>query len=74
MKDRWAVYFVWNDGTADTFNCETAKERDCNIKEMKNRGTFNRITYCRIYANGEYGEEIEAYQNGERVRERFGWF
>ena len=57
---RWSVYFVWNDGTEDSFLCETAAERDRNIKDMKRRGDFKEITYCRVYANGEYGIDIKA--------------
>ena len=26
---RYAVYFTWNDGTEDTFNCDSALERNC---------------------------------------------
>ena len=52
---RYAVYFTWNDGFEDSFNCEDAKERDANIKEMIARKYFKRIEWCRIYASGEYG-------------------
>ena len=31
---RYAVYFIWNDGTEDSFNVDSAKERDLNINEM----------------------------------------
>ena len=57
MVYRYAVYFTWNDGFQDSFNCETAKERDENIKEMIARKDFKHIRYCRIYASGEYGIE-----------------
>ena len=53
---RYAVYFIWNDGTEDSFNVDSAKERDLNINEMIARKEFKRISYCRIYANGEYGK------------------
>ena len=53
---RYAVYFIWNDGTEDSFNVDSAKERDLNINEMIARKEFKRICYCRIYANGEYGK------------------
>ena len=56
MIDKYAVYFTWNDGFQDTFNCKTASERDANIKEMVERKEFKEIRYCRIYANGEYGK------------------
>lgn len=55
MKYRYAVYFTWNDGFQDSFNCYFAKERDMNIKEMIERKDFKYIGWCRIYANGEYG-------------------
>lgn len=61
---RWAVYFTWNDGTEDTFNVETAKERDKNIREMIHRGDFKEIRYCRIYASGEYGIDKIAHEVG----------
>lgn len=53
---RYAVYFMWNDGTEDSFNVDSAEERDMNIKEMITRGEFKHISYCRIYANSEYGK------------------
>ena len=53
---RYAVYFTWNDGFKDTFNVDSAKERDMNIKEMIARKEFKSISYCVIYANGEYGK------------------
>lgn len=56
MKDKYAVYFTWNDGFEDSFNCLNAKERDKNIKEMINRKEFKRISWCRIYSDGEYGK------------------
>lgn len=60
MKDKYAIYFTWNDGFKDTFNCKDAKDRDINIKEMINRGDFKEISYCRIYSNGEYGKTVKA--------------
>lgn len=59
MRDKYAVYFTWNDGTEDSFNVLDAKERDLNIKDMLQRGDFKEIRYCRIYASGEYGREIK---------------
>lgn len=56
MRDKYAVYFTWNDGFNDSFNVANAKERDLNIKEMIARGDFKSISYCKIYASGEYGE------------------
>ena len=55
MEYRYAIYFTWKDGTEDTFNVETAKERDTNIKDMVKRGDFKKISWCRIYSSGEYG-------------------
>lgn len=53
---KYAVYFTWKeDSFDDTFNVESAKERDMNIAEMIQRNVFDRIEYCPIYANGEYG-------------------
>lgn len=55
----YAVYFTWNDGFKDTFNVEDAKDRDLNIKDMIRRNDFKEISYCRIYANGEYGKTVK---------------
>lgn len=52
---KYAVYFTWNDGFEDSFNVDSAKERDMNIKDMIKRNEFKSILYCPIYANGEYG-------------------
>ena len=52
---KYAIYFTWNDGFRDTFNTDSAKERDMNIKEMIGRKDFKSISYCPIYADGEYG-------------------
>lgn len=56
---KYAVYFTWNDGFKDTFNVENAKDRDLNIKDMVERGEFREISYCKIYADGEYGKHIK---------------
>ncbi len=56
---KYAVYFTWNDGFKDTFNVENAKDRDLNIKDMVERGEFSEISYCKIYADGEYGKHIK---------------
>lgn len=61
---RYAVYFVWNDGIEDSFNVDSAKERDMNIKEMIARKEFKSISYCKIYANGEYGKMKYIVQGG----------
>lgn len=53
---KYAIYFTWNDNFQDSFNVESAKERDLNIKNMISRKEFKEISYCRIYANGEYGK------------------
>lgn len=52
---KYAVYFTWNDGFEDSFNVDSAKERDLNIKEMIERKDFKSISFCPIYKNGEYG-------------------
>lgn len=56
---RYAVYFTWNDGFEDSFNVDSALERDLNINDMIKRNEFIKIEYCRIYANGEYGKRIK---------------
>ena len=56
---KYAVYFTWNDGFRDTFNVGSAKERDNTIRDMIDRQDFKSISYCRIYANGEYGKLIQ---------------
>ena len=55
---KYAVYFTWKDGTEDTFTAGSAKERDLNINNMVRRDEFKKISYCRIYASGEYGKKI----------------
>ena len=52
---KYAIYFTWNDGTEDSFNVDSARERDLNISDMVKRREFKRILYCRIHKNGEYG-------------------
>ena len=59
MEYRYAIYFIWNDGTKDTFNVEDAKDRDLNIKNMIARQDFKEIGYRRIYKNGEYGNLVK---------------
>ena len=58
MRYKYAIYFTWNDGFEDSFNVVDAKERGLNVKEMIDRKEFKHISYCRIYANGEYGKDI----------------
>ena len=53
---KYAIYFTWKDGTKDSFNVYDAKTRDWNINEMIERKDFVNISYCKIYASGEYGE------------------
>ncbi len=55
---RYAIYFRWKDGDRDSFNVDNANERDLNIKDMVEREDFDEISYCKIYASGEYGENI----------------
>ena len=59
MTRRYAVYFTWNDGFEDSFNVDSAKERDFNIKDMIDRKEFKSISFCIIYANDEYGKTIK---------------
>ena len=54
--ERYAIYFTWNDGFEDTVNEPNAKRRDLTIRDMVERGEFRAISWCRIYANGEYGK------------------
>lgn len=65
MDYKYAIYFTWNDGTEDSFNVYDARERDINIREMINRKDFKRISYCRIYASGEYGIDKVVYEKGD---------
>lgn len=60
---KYAIYFKWNDGFADSFNVESAKDRDLNIKNMLKRKDFKEIHYCPIYANGEYGLDTQVIGN-----------
>lgn len=53
---KYAIYFTWKDGTKDSFNVYDAKARDWNINEMIGRKDFISVSYCKIYASGEYGE------------------
>lgn len=58
---KYAIYFTWkDDGFKDTFNVDNAQDRDMNIKDMIQRGEFSEISYCKIYADGEYGKTIKA--------------
>lgn len=59
-KHRFAIYFTWKDGTEDSFNVDSKEDRDLNIKNMIERNEFKSISYCRIYANGEYGNKTKA--------------
>ena len=58
---RYAIYFTWNDGFADSLNVDNAKERDMNIKEMIARKKFKRKSNCRNYENGEYEKRKDIY-------------
>ena len=68
---RYAVYFTWNDGTEDTFNCDSALERNMNIQNMINRDEFKYIAWCKIYASGEYGKLTVEFERekGKTLRE-----
>lgn len=52
---KYAIYFTWKDGTEDSFNVDSAEERDMNIEDMLKRNDFKEIKYCPIYSSGEYG-------------------
>lgn len=54
-----AIYFTWNDGTEDSFNVYNAQERVMNINEMLKSNNFSAISYCKIYASGEYGKRVK---------------
>ena len=56
---RYAIYFTWSDGTSDTVTEDNAKRRDLVIKDMLNRNEFKDISYCKIYANGEYSKRVK---------------
>lgn len=60
---RYAIYFTWNDGFKDSFNVDSAKERDMNIKNMIERKEFKEIHYCPIYRSGEYGMDTQVLGN-----------
>ena len=55
---RYALYWTWNDGIEDSGICEDREERDISIKDMISRKEFKEISYCKIYANGEYGKHV----------------
>jgi hypothetical protein len=56
---KYAIYFTWNDNFKDSINVDGIKERDLNIKDMKERNDFKNISYCKIYKSGEYGRHIK---------------
>ena len=56
---RYAVYFIWNDGTEDSFIATDREDRDLNIKQMIERKDFKAISYSKIYKNGEYGKRVK---------------
>ena len=53
---KYAICFTWKDGTKDTFDVYDAKARDWSINKMIVRKEVVNISYCKIYASGEYGE------------------
>lgn len=55
-KHKYVIHFTWNDGTEDSFNVDSAKDRDLNIKNMLFRNEFKSISYNKIYSSGEYGK------------------
>lgn len=56
---KYAIYWTWNDGFEDTDILLNRKERDICIKDMISRNEFKEISYCKIYANGEYGKRVK---------------
>lgn len=44
------------------------KERDFNIREMLKRGEHKDISYCPIYASGEYGARTEVPTREEKTK------
>lgn len=53
---KYSIYFTWNDNFKDCVNVNSAEERDLTIRDMVKRKEFKEISYCKIYANGEYGK------------------
>lgn len=51
---RYVIYYTWKDGTNDSFIVDNAKERDLHLKNLLLRNEFKSISYCCIYADGEY--------------------
>lgn len=56
---RYTIYFIWNDGTEDSFNVTNAKDRDFNINEMLKSREYRSISYCKLYSDGEHGSDIK---------------
>ncbi|MCM1236971.1 MAG: hypothetical protein NC489_43400 [Ruminococcus flavefaciens] len=56
----YAIFFTWaDDGTEDTFDATSAKQRDAAIKNMINRKEFSEISYQAKYKNGDRGKTIK---------------
>lgn len=55
---KYAIYYSWNDGTKDSFNVDSAKERDFHIKNLLEWSAISKVSYCKIYSSGEYGSRI----------------
>lgn len=61
---KYVVYFTWKwNGEKDSFNVDSARERNMNIDEMIEREEFESISYCPIYRDGEYGKRINVYNS-----------
>ena len=45
---RYALYFTWNDGTKDSFNVNSARERDLNIIEVVDTATMETVNEYEI--------------------------
>jgi len=59
-KERYVVYFTWNDGVEDSFTVANEFELDSNIRGIANRkDCIKRVLYREIYANGKLGEEVK---------------
>ena len=59
-KERYVVYFTWNDGVEDSFTVANEFELDSNIRAMANRkDCIKGVLYREICANGKLGEEVK---------------
>lgn len=52
----YAIYFMWDDGTEDSFIEHNAERKNISINELLNRDEIIKISFCKIYKSGEYGK------------------